>query len=228
MTPVILLTDGYIANAAEPWKVPDLTAVLQAVPCQVPRSIQQPGRGGIALQGRDEKRRASLDQAWYAGPDAPHRRHREGKSIRERSTIRPPFIRSMTDARTGKVNGVANAIPDQVCFAGQCHGQACGNRLGIDLRPDPPGRAPRAPPRAWTSAMSTCATSGRCRKTWAICCKGSINLLVPEMNTGQFKTVLRDQFLVDAQAAQQSQRPALHHRRNRSGNWRFFRWRAGQ
>ena len=31
MTPVMLLTDGYIANAAEPWKVPDMAATLHAV-----------------------------------------------------------------------------------------------------------------------------------------------------------------------------------------------------
>ena len=43
-------------------------------------------------------------------------------------------------------------------------------------------------------------------------------IIVPEMNTGQLKTVLRDQFLVDAQAAQQGQRPALPHRRDRGGD----------
>ena len=39
--------------------------------------------------------------------------------------------------------------------------------------------------------------------------KGFEHILVPEMNSGQFKTVLRDQFLVDAQAADQGLRPAV-------------------
>ena len=30
MTPVMLLTDGYIANAAEPWKVPDMAATRRS------------------------------------------------------------------------------------------------------------------------------------------------------------------------------------------------------
>ena len=53
-------------------------------------------------------------------------------------------------------------------------------------------------PRARTSATSTSATSGRCRRIWASCCKSYDKVIVPEMNTGQLKTVLRDQFLVDA------------------------------
>ncbi len=39
MTPVMLLTDGYIANAAEPWKVPD-PADFRAVPGRIPRPAQ--------------------------------------------------------------------------------------------------------------------------------------------------------------------------------------------
>ena len=50
--------------------------------------------------------------------------------------------------------------------------------------------------------------------------KGFEQILVPEMNMGQFKTLLRDQYLVDAQAADQGLRPAVPHRRDRGGDRR--------
>ena len=53
MTPVMLLTDGYIANAAEPWKVPDM-AGYQAFP--VTFRTDPPAEGEIFLPyGRDAK-----------------------------------------------------------------------------------------------------------------------------------------------------------------------------
>ena len=41
-------------------------------------------------------------------------------------------------------------------------------------------------------------------------------ILVPEMNTGQFKTVLRDQYLVDAKPLNKVSRPTFHDCRDRS------------
>ena len=105
----------------------------------------------------------------------------------------------MTDTRAAKVLGVANSIPDQDVCLGREGAEAGGRRLGLDLRPDPPGRAPRDRRRARTSPTSTSATSGRCRKISSVLLKGFEQILVPEMNMGQFKTLLRDQYLVDAQ-----------------------------
>ena len=48
MTPVILLTDGYIANAAEPWRVPDMSE-LPAVPGHLLRHPARGRRGRHAL-----------------------------------------------------------------------------------------------------------------------------------------------------------------------------------
>jgi len=51
MTPVILLTDGYIANAAEPWKVPDMAGYA---PFPV-RFLEEVPEGGFKPYGRDAK-----------------------------------------------------------------------------------------------------------------------------------------------------------------------------
>jgi 2-oxoglutarate ferredoxin oxidoreductase subunit alpha len=81
MTPVMLLTDGYIANAAEPWKVPD-PASFDAVPGRPSLRRRTAPTAPAALQAR-RKGRAPVDQAGHAGPDAPHRRHREGDRHRQ-------------------------------------------------------------------------------------------------------------------------------------------------
>ena len=75
MTPVMLLTDGYIANAAEPWKVPDM-AGYEPFPVAFHDEPPAEGRGGQSLCARRQAR-PGLDQARHAGPDAPDRRHRE-------------------------------------------------------------------------------------------------------------------------------------------------------
>src|SRR3546814_7970365 len=51
MTPVMLLTDGYIANAAEPWHVPDLTA-YEHFSVQFLTEVPD---GGFKLYDSDEK-----------------------------------------------------------------------------------------------------------------------------------------------------------------------------
>ena len=77
---------------------------------------------------------------------------------------RPEVHQEMTDTRVAKVLGVANSIPDQDDLPRPRRRRACGRRLGLDLRPDPPGGPPRARRKARTSPTSTSATSGRCRK----------------------------------------------------------------
>ena len=71
MTPVFLLTDGYIANGSEPWKVPD----VKSLP---PIEVRHPGpmsNGDVFHPyARDERSGASLGAAGHARLDASHRR----------------------------------------------------------------------------------------------------------------------------------------------------------
>ena len=91
MTPVMLLTDGYIANAAEPWKVPDMTATRRSRSSSSTRADRR--RRASCPTRATTSWRASVDQAGHARPDAPHRRHREERSTPAISTIRRPTTR---------------------------------------------------------------------------------------------------------------------------------------
>ena len=110
----------------------------------------------------------------------------------------PENHQAMTDIRADKVLGVANSYPDQEVCLGQEGGEACRDRLGLDLRPDPPGGPPRAQERPRRRATSISATSGRCPKNLGDLLRSYERIIVPEMNKGQLKTLLRDQYLVDA------------------------------
>ena len=88
MTPVILLTDGYIANAAEPWKVPDMSGYAP-FPVAFHDDAAGGRRAGHALRPQRGPR-AAVDQARNARPRAPHRRHRESSRAAATSTIRRP------------------------------------------------------------------------------------------------------------------------------------------
>ncbi len=81
MTPVMLLTDGYIANAAEPWKVPDMSG-YEPFPVSFfdKRAGGRRGRHALRPQRRS---RAAVDQAGHRRPRASHRRHREAAGHRQ-------------------------------------------------------------------------------------------------------------------------------------------------
>jgi hypothetical protein len=68
MTPVILLTDGFLANSAEPWKIPDITAI-KPFPVQFRRDTE-----GFHPSLRDPN---TLARTW-AVPGTPGLEHRIG------------------------------------------------------------------------------------------------------------------------------------------------------
>ena len=71
MTPVMLLTDGYITNASEPWRIPD--------PDDHERfDVTLPDRPGKLppVRARRQDARTALGEAGHPGTDAPHRRDR--------------------------------------------------------------------------------------------------------------------------------------------------------
>ena len=140
MTPVMLLTDGYIANAAEPWRVPDM-ASYQPFPVAFPRDAAGEGEAVNALCARRQAR-AGLDQARHAGADAPDRRHREECRHRpHRLCAREPPGDDRHPRRQGARH--RQVLPGSGCLPRPGGRQARGRRLGLDLRPDPPGRPPR-------------------------------------------------------------------------------------
>src|SRR5947199_4859065 len=114
MTPVILLTDGYIANAAEPWRVPDMSR-YQPFPVKFFDTPPAEGQGVMPYARGD-----GLARPWIR-PGTPGLEHRIGGIEKQPGTgnidYRPELHQEMTDTPAAKVLGVANSIPDQeVCL----------------------------------------------------------------------------------------------------------------
>ena len=107
-------------------------------------------------------------------------------------------LKAVTDARKGKVDGVAGAIPLQDVTLGNEKGKLAVVGWGSTFGP-----IHQAVRRARAKGLDV--SQIHVRHVWPLpknlgsLLKGYDKILVPEMNTGQFKTVLRDQFLVDAQ-----------------------------
>ena len=105
----------------------------------------------------------------------------------------------MTDTRHAKVLGVANSIPDQeVCIGRE------GAELAVVGWGSTFGPIHQAVRRAIAEGKDVAHVHVRhiwpMPKNMSVLLKGFKHILVPEMNMGQFKTVLRDQFLVDAKS----------------------------
>ncbi|OHT19613.1 2-oxoglutarate oxidoreductase subunit KorA [Sphingomonas haloaromaticamans] len=192
MTPVILLTDGYIANAAEPWKVPDMSGYAP-FPVQYLENVPE---GGFKPYGRDEK----LARPWVK-PGTPGLIHRIGGIEKAVDTghidYAPANHQAMTDLRRAKVDGVADHIPELEVTLGEAKGRLVLVGWGSTFGPI-------------HQAVRRQRAKGRdvhhvhIRHIWPLprnlgdLLKGYDKIIVPEMNTGQLKTVLRDQYLVDA------------------------------
>jgi 2-oxoglutarate ferredoxin oxidoreductase subunit alpha len=190
MTPVMLLTDGYIANAAEPWAVPDLDA-YDAFPVEFLTEVPE---GGFKPYGRDEK----LKRPWVK-PGTPGLLHRIGGIEKELDTGHINYAadnhQAMTDIRKDKIDGIK--VPDQIVELG-----AEGGKLAVIGWGSTFGPIHQAVRRKRAEGLDV--SHVHIRHIWPLpanlgeLLKSFDRVIVPEMNTGQLKTVLRDQYLVDA------------------------------
>ena len=193
MTPVMLLTDGYIANAAEPWMVPDLDA-YKPFPAQF---MERPAEDGRFLP---YERNDHGGRPWVK-PGTPGLMHRIGGIEKAEKTghidYSPANHELMTKLRKMKVNGVADDMPEQDVTLGEPTGNLA--IVGWGSTYGPIHQAVRRARRKGQDVHHI-----HVRNIWPLprnlgaLLKGYEKIIVPEMNTGQFKTVLRDQFLVDA------------------------------
>lgn len=190
MTPVMVLTDGYLQNAAEPWKVPDMST-YEPFPVTF---LSDAPEGGFKPYARDNK----LARPWVK-PGTPGLLHRIGGIEKAQGTGNIDYSaanhQAMTETRRDKVLGIE--VPDQDVALGTDSGKLVVVGWGSTYGP-----IHQAVRRARAKGLDV--SHVHIRHIWPMpanlgdLLKSYDKVLVPEMNTGQLKTVLRDQFLVDA------------------------------
>ena len=192
MTPVMLLTDGYIANAAEPWLVPDM-ANYKPFPVTFLGHVPD---GGFKPYSRDAK----LARPWVK-PGTPGLLHRIGGIEKQVDTghldYSPANHQAMTDLRKAKIDGIADHIPEQAVELGEA-----GGKLVIVGWGSTYGPIHQAVLRMRRKGFDV--SHIHIRHIWPMprnlgeLLHSFDKVIIPEMNTGQLKTVIRDLFLVDA------------------------------
>lgn len=112
MTPAILLTDGFIANGSEPWKIPNVNEAFPKIKTRIANPDEYQDKKFYPYQ-RDEK---TLARMW-ATPGMPNLMHRVGGLEKEENTgnvsYDPQNHEAMVRIRQEKVDLVANNIPEQ-------------------------------------------------------------------------------------------------------------------
>lgn len=109
MTPVLLLSDGFIANGSEPWRIPSMSDY----PRISPPLLHKAPEGGFMPYARDDKR---LARRW-ALPGTPGLEHRIGglekDFLKGSVSYDPDNHQRMVDTRAAKVARVRDYIPKQ-------------------------------------------------------------------------------------------------------------------
>ncbi len=197
-TPVIMLSDGYLANGAEPWRIPDLDAIPPIEPgfAVAPNATDESGKDVFLPYDRDPE---TLARAW-AIPGTPGLEHRIGgieKAARTGNVSYDPDNHElMTRTRQAKIDGIVADIPDVV----------------VD---DPSGKA-RVLVLGWGSTYGPITAAARrvrlSGRDVALAHLRHLNpmpanlgevlraydkVVVPEMNLGQLASVLQARYLVE-------------------------------
>jgi 2-oxoglutarate ferredoxin oxidoreductase subunit alpha len=190
MTPVFLLTDGYLANAAEPWLLPDMRD-FAPIETNAPHAIAP-----NAIFDRDPQ---SLGRPWVT-PGMPGLMHRIGgleKDIRTGNiSYEAENHQAMTHLRANKVEAVAQFIPDQAVETGPAQGEIAvvgwGSTYGALYQAV--RRLSRTNKRI--SHIHLRYLNPFPRNLGALL-NGFERIIVPEMNMGQLATLLRDKLGVE-------------------------------
>ena len=192
MTPVMLLSDGYIVNASEPWKLPEVAAMTP-----FPAAFRRDPEGFQPFL-RDPE---SLSRPW-AVPGTPGLAHRIGGLEKDYDSGNISYDAAnhqrMTDVRAAKVAKLAEELPPQPIELGSSDdrlavvgwgstygpiGRAVGN-----LRDEGLPVAHIHLRHIWPLPRDLGTLLGRFER-----------VLVPEMNHGQLVTLLRAQTLIPAE-----------------------------
>lgn len=193
MIPVIILSDGYIANGAEPWKIPDVTK-LAPFTIQHPQESNNPD-GPFKPYLRNEL----LARPW-AIPGTPGLMHRVGGIEKEDGTgnisYDPENHQKMVHIRAQKVANAAKLLPPQ-----DVEGPQNGDLLVLSWG-GTYGACLTAVQRAQAAGKSVAHAHLRYLNPFPSNL-GEIlgrykKVLIPELNMGQLRMLVRSRYLVDA------------------------------
>ena len=192
MVPVVLLLDGSIVNGAEPWRIPSLSD-LPRIP------IEHPGPALPGTTFRPYQRDERLARPW-ALPGTPGLMHRIGglekQDVSGNVSYDPANHQHMTNTRARKVENIAADIPPQTVDGAQS-----GDVLVL----------------SWGGTFGACATAvaqsqqdglavGHAHLRYLNPLPSNLGeilaryerVLIPELNMGQLRLLVRARYLVDA------------------------------
>lgn len=194
MTPVIFLSDGYIANGAEPWKYPQ-SADLKEIKVTFKERLGEDEPKFLPYK-RDEK----LVRPW-AVPGTPGLEHRIGGIEKEDITgnisYDPDNHQHMVKTREAKVEMIANYVPLQTLDSGPEQGDVLVLGWGSTY-----GAIKSAVLDLQAEGMKVAHAHLRYLRPFprnlGEMLKNYKHVLIPEINNGQLIKIIRDRFLVDA------------------------------
>jgi 2-oxoglutarate ferredoxin oxidoreductase subunit alpha len=194
MTPVILLSDGYIANGAEPWKYPS-SADLKEIKVSFKKDLEE-GEDVLMPYKRDKK----YVRPW-AIPGTAGLEHRIGglekQDVTGNVSYDPDNHQHMVKIRQAKVDTIADYIPEQKLDSGPAKGKILVLGWGSTYG-------------AIKSAVEELQAQGHAvshahirylrpfPKNLGDIIKNFEKVLIPEINNGQLIKIIRDVYFVDA------------------------------
>ncbi len=194
MTPVLFLSDGYIANGAEPWRFPK-SADLPEIKVGFKKSLDE-GETKLRPYLRDEK----LVRSW-AIPGTPGLEHRIGGLEKEDITGNVSYDSEnhehMVKTREAKIEKIADYIPLQKLDSGPESGDLLVLGWGSTY-----GSIRSAVTDLQEEGLSVSHAHLRYIRPFPSNLGDIISkfkqVLIPEINNGQLIKIIRDKFLVDA------------------------------
>ena len=192
MTPVILLSDAYVANGSEPWRIPEIDRLPQ-----IP--VIHPGPQTNGQTFLPYTRDARLSRPW-AVPGTPGLMHRIGGLERQDRTgavsYDPANHEHMVRLRAEKIAGIARDIPPQAV-----EGPESGSVLVVSWG-GTYGAVATAVRRLWEDGAAVAHAHLRylnpLPENLGRLLERYDRVVVPELNMGQLRGILRREFLVDA------------------------------
>ncbi|WP_337866124.1 2-oxoacid:acceptor oxidoreductase subunit alpha [Ignavibacterium sp.] len=190
MTPVILLTDGYIANGSEPWKIPHVNE-LPEIPVKF-----RTEKEGFYSYLRDE----NLARPW-AIPGTPNLEHRIGglekSDVYGNVSYDPDNHHKMVTLRAKKIKNIENDIPPL-----EVEGEESGELLVLGWG-GTYGAIKEAVNKALTQGYKVSQAHFKYLnpfpKNTEQVLKKFKKILIPEINLGQLARLIKSEYLIDVQ-----------------------------